>query len=139
MLASTRSDAGNLAAVLLAMRGSDAPVVGAAYRRIVAVVRQVAPFFRDFVLEPENDRVRLRWRQVEEAVVNDLLLPHFQQVGWAVSMSIITTRRTRQAVAAPLPDYMKTIEGPLAVAALGVAGLRAKCPHGDEWLRSLSA
>ncbi|RLK54648.1 AAA family ATPase [Actinokineospora cianjurensis] len=62
-----RSDAGNLAAVLLAMRDG---VDSTAYQRIVAVVRQVAPFFRDFVLHPEgNDRVRLRWQQVDTDVV----------------------------------------------------------------------
>lgn len=57
-------DAANLAAVLLALRNDEAPHVQAAYRRIVGAVRQVAPFFRDFVLRPESgDRIRLRWRQ----------------------------------------------------------------------------
>lgn len=58
------SDAGNVAAVLLALADSDEQADRAAYRRIVGVVRQVAPFFRDFVLRPEkSDRLRLRWRQ----------------------------------------------------------------------------
>lgn len=58
---SLHNDAGNLAAVLLNLRGADS----FAYRRIVGAVQQVAPFFRDFVLQPESsDRVRLRWRQV---------------------------------------------------------------------------
>jgi predicted ATPase len=57
-------DAGNLAAFLLRLRDSDLPAEAAAYRRIVRAIRQVAPFFRDFVLEPETtDRVRLRWRE----------------------------------------------------------------------------
>lgn len=60
-----RADAGNLAAVLLSLRDSD----NAAYRLIIRVVAQVAPFFGDFVLEPENDRVRLRWRQVDSDAV----------------------------------------------------------------------
>ncbi|MGW4111817.1 AAA family ATPase [Actinosynnema sp. NPDC004786] len=61
---SLRDDAGNLAAVLLALADSDEQADRAAYRRIVGVVRQVAPFFRDFVLRPErSDRLRLRWRQ----------------------------------------------------------------------------
>ncbi|WP_367132194.1 AAA family ATPase [Saccharothrix sp. HUAS TT1] len=61
---SLRNDAGNLAAVLLALSDSDDRADQAAYRRIVGVTRQVAPFFRDFVLRPEkNDRLRLRWRQ----------------------------------------------------------------------------
>lgn len=61
-----RADAGNLAAVLLDLQNADSP----AYRRIVGAVQQVAPFFRDFVLRPENnDRVRLRWRQVDSDTV----------------------------------------------------------------------
>jgi predicted ATPase len=54
-------DAGNLAAVLLRLRTTDRQ----RYGRIVSTIRQVAPFFRDFVLEPElaEDRVRLRWQQ----------------------------------------------------------------------------
>jgi predicted ATPase len=34
------------------------------YERIRSTVAQVAPFFRDFVLEEERNRMRLRWRQV---------------------------------------------------------------------------
>jgi predicted ATPase len=58
---SLQSDAGNLAAVMLRLRDGDR----ARYQRIVRTVKQVAPFFGDFVLEPElaPDRVRLRWRQ----------------------------------------------------------------------------
>ncbi|MBP2340930.1 putative ATPase [Saccharothrix coeruleofusca] len=65
-----RNDAGNLPAVLLALADSDDPVRRAAYRRIVGVVRQVAPFFRDFLLRPEQrDRLRLRWRQQDSDAV----------------------------------------------------------------------
>lgn len=61
-----RNDAGNLAAILLALQESD----DRAYRRIVGTVRQVAPFFRDFVLQPEKgDHLRLRWRQSDSGVV----------------------------------------------------------------------
>lgn len=58
---SLHSDAANLAAILLRLRDGDR----GRYRRIVRTVKQVAPFFRDFVLEPElaPDRVRLRWQQ----------------------------------------------------------------------------
>jgi predicted ATPase len=58
---SLHSDAGNLAAVMLRLRAGDR----GRYQRIVRMVKQVAPFFRDFVLEPElaPDRVRLRWQQ----------------------------------------------------------------------------
>ncbi|WP_018684052.1 AAA family ATPase [Actinokineospora enzanensis] len=64
-----RGDAGNLAAVLLAMRDSPDAAARSAYRRVGAVVRQVAPFFRDFVLVPDHDHVLLRWRQTDSDVV----------------------------------------------------------------------
>lgn len=35
------------------------------------------------------------------------------------------------------PRYVKTLDGPLAIAELGVAALRAKCPHLNSWLASL--
>jgi len=55
-------NAANIAPVLLRLRESD-PV---AYTSVIETVKLAAPFFRDFVLEPESanrDRVRLRWRQ----------------------------------------------------------------------------
>jgi predicted ATPase len=60
-----RPDAGNLAAFLRRL-SVEYPT---AYRRIVEAIRQVAPFFRDFVLVPEGSRIRLRWRQVDQDVV----------------------------------------------------------------------
>ena len=54
-------DAGNLAAVLYRLQSQDET----AYRRIVATVKQVAPFFDDFVLEPTGPGKReiiLNWR-----------------------------------------------------------------------------
>ena len=35
------------------------------------------------------------------------------------------------------PGYVKTMDGPLAVEELGLAELRAQCPHLDEWLKGL--
>lgn len=60
-------DAGNLAAILLRLRRHDR----ASYKRVVATIKQVAPFFRDFVLEPEGteDRLMLRWQQEASDVV----------------------------------------------------------------------
>jgi predicted ATPase len=57
-----RPNAGNLAAVLRRLQDGDHK----SYQRILRMVQQVAPFFRDFVLEPElsPERIRLRWRQV---------------------------------------------------------------------------
>jgi predicted ATPase len=61
-----RDDAGNLAAVLYSLQD----VEPATYRRIVGAIRQVAPFFRDFVLRPEkNDLIRLRWREADSDAV----------------------------------------------------------------------
>ena len=52
-------DAANLAAVLYALKSNKEKV----YRRIVATIRQVAPFFEDFDLEPTNSRdIILNWR-----------------------------------------------------------------------------
>lgn len=54
------ADAGNLAPYLLRLK-SEHP---RAYQRIVTVIRNVAPFFDDFVLKPNSsEQIRLRWRQ----------------------------------------------------------------------------
>jgi predicted ATPase len=61
-----RSDAGNLASYLWRLANSDSPV----YRQIVGAVRQVAPFFHDFVLRVDPpDTILLRWRQVDHEAV----------------------------------------------------------------------
>jgi predicted ATPase len=52
-------DAQNIAAVLLRLRSDDP----SRYQRIVRVVRSVAPYFDDFVLEQEGAAIRLRWRE----------------------------------------------------------------------------
>jgi predicted ATPase len=63
-----RPDAGNLAAFLWGLSGSESGRV--AYQRIVRVIRQVAPFFEDFVLVPEaQDLIRLRWREAGSKTV----------------------------------------------------------------------
>lgn len=54
------ADAGNLAPFLRRVLDEHP----ADYERIRSTVAQVAPFFRDFVLEEERGRMRLRWRQV---------------------------------------------------------------------------
>ncbi|MEI6429662.1 MAG: AAA family ATPase [Pseudanabaena sp. ELA607] len=57
------SDAGNLAALLLRFRQENG---GAAYQRIIGTIRLIAPFFDDFVLEPDvSNRVILNWREKE--------------------------------------------------------------------------
>ncbi len=55
-------DAGNLAAFLLRLREENGEV---AYQRLVKTIRLIAPFFDDFVLEPEGTNhkdVILNWR-----------------------------------------------------------------------------
>ncbi|MEV7554152.1 DUF4276 family protein [Amycolatopsis sp. NPDC089917] len=37
------------------------------------------------------------------------------------------------------PGYVKTLEGPLAIADLGIDGLRAQCPHFSAWLDELGS
>ena len=62
-------DAGNLAAFLLRLRDENG---GQAYRRIVTTLRQVAPFFDDFVLAPEGPGLKdviLNWRERDSAQV----------------------------------------------------------------------
>lgn len=54
-----RDDAANIAPLLLGMRERQ-PMN---YRRIVRAVRNVAPFFDDFVLRPVADHVQLRWQE----------------------------------------------------------------------------
>ncbi len=56
-----RSDASNLAAFLYKLQR----IHPNAYRKIVATVRMVAPFFHDFVLRPDpvrEDKILLQWR-----------------------------------------------------------------------------
>ncbi len=61
-------DAGNLAAVLFRLQSQNETV----YRRIVTTVKQVAPFFDDFVLEPTGPgkkEIILNWRHRESDMV----------------------------------------------------------------------
>ena len=54
-----RDDGANLAPFLYRLRENQ----NRYYRRIVDVIQQVAPFFLDFVLEPDFGRVYLQWRE----------------------------------------------------------------------------
>jgi predicted ATPase len=60
-----KEDAANIAPFLFRLRES----VPLAYRRIVETVRQVMPFFADFVLEPTNGRILLQWQEQQTDVV----------------------------------------------------------------------
>lgn len=60
-----RGDGRNLASFLLNMREHDNEY----YQRIVDTVRLIAPFFDDFVLEPEFGKVLLCWREVRSGII----------------------------------------------------------------------
>jgi len=81
-----RNDAANLAAVLYKLQQTDE----AAYRRIIQTIRQIAPWFGDFVLEPlelDRENVRLNWREKE----SDLLFgPHQLPDGALRAMALVT-------------------------------------------------
>lgn len=60
------ADASNLAPFLLALKESRSKGDRKAYDKIVRTIQGAAPFFQDFILEPERqneDKIRLRWKQ----------------------------------------------------------------------------
>jgi predicted ATPase len=81
-----RHDAGNLAAFLRALRETNPDY----YRRIIVTIQQIAPFFRDFDLEPSRMNPRqilLNWRERE----SDFLFgPHQLSDGTLRTMALIT-------------------------------------------------
>lgn len=80
-----RTDGGNLAAFLLRLREQRRVY----YDRIVATIRQVAPFFKDFVLEPSRDNgkdVFLYWRDEDP---EGLFGPHLISDGTLRAMALI--------------------------------------------------
>ena len=77
-------DAANLAAVLHKLKSSNETV----YRRIVGTIRQVAPFFEDFDLEPTASRdIILNWRH---RTSNSVFGPHQLSDGTLRSICLIT-------------------------------------------------
>ncbi len=65
-----QAEANNLAAFLYRIRRDYA----ADYSRIVSYVRMVVPQFKDFVLEPQGDRILLRWR--DDSASDYLFMPN---------------------------------------------------------------
>ncbi|MBL8880713.1 MAG: AAA family ATPase [Phycisphaerales bacterium] len=81
-----RTDGGNLAAFLLRLRETRKEY----YDRIVATVRQIAPFFRDFVLDTTKENRReifLNWRDMDPEGVFG---PHLLSDGTLRAMALIT-------------------------------------------------
>ncbi len=79
-----KPDAGNLAAILYALKATSET----AYQSIVTTVRQVAPFFDDFDLEPAESRdIILNWRHRESDLVFG---PHQLSDGTLRAMCLIS-------------------------------------------------
>jgi predicted ATPase len=79
-------DAGNLAAVLYRFKETEPE----AYARIVGTIRQVAPFFGDFELEPmakSPENIRLNWR---EKGVDQIFGPHQISDGTLRAIALVT-------------------------------------------------
>jgi len=80
---SLKEDGANLAPLLLRIREHHP----AHYQRITTTLRQIAPFFADFVLEPEGDTILLRWRELG----NDMVFgPHQASDGTLRAMALVT-------------------------------------------------
>lgn len=80
-------DAGNLAAILYRLRNKNK---GPAYRRILATIRRIAPFFEDFELEPTGNgdkEIILNWRQKDS---DQVFGPHQLSDGTLRAMSLVT-------------------------------------------------
>ena len=54
-----KEDGANLGSFLLRLREEEPK----SYRRILETVRQIVPFFADFVLEPSGNSILLQWRE----------------------------------------------------------------------------
>lgn len=80
-------DAGNVAAILYDLKNRE---TGAAYRRIVTTVRRIAPFFKDFELEPsganDNDII-LNWSQKDS---DQVFGPHQLSDGTLRAIALVT-------------------------------------------------
>jgi predicted ATPase len=77
-----KEDGANLAPFLLRIREQHP----AHYQRITGTLRQIAPFFADFVLEPENATLLLRWREIGNDVVFG---PHQASDGTLRAMALV--------------------------------------------------
>ncbi len=80
-------DAGNLAAILYRLRRQD---TSPAYKRIVGTIRQIAPFFEDFELQPTgpgDKEIILNWRDKDS---DEIFGPHQLSDGTLRALSLIT-------------------------------------------------
>lgn len=79
---SLKEDGANLAPFLLRIRDQ----YPAHYQRITGTLRQIAPYFADFVLTPERDTLLLRWREVGSDVIFG---PHQASDGTLRAMALV--------------------------------------------------
>jgi predicted ATPase len=77
-----KEDGANLAPFLLRIRKQHP----AHYQRITSTLRQIAPYFADFVLEPEGGSVLLRWREIGS---DNVFGPHQASDGTLRAMALI--------------------------------------------------
>jgi predicted ATPase len=78
-----KEDAGNLAPFLLRIRENEPRY----YQRIVETLRQITPFFADFVLNPMGNTVLLQWR---EKGTDLIFSPHQASDGTLRAMALVT-------------------------------------------------
>ncbi|MEH2062095.1 MAG: AAA family ATPase [Nostoc sp.] len=77
-------DAGNLAALLLKFREENIST----YQRIIGTIRLIAPFFHDFVLEPDaSSRVILNWQEKDS---DSVFGPHQFSDGTLRAICLVT-------------------------------------------------
>lgn len=62
-----KEDAANIGTFLLRIRKNEP----ACYQKMISLLRLILPFFHDFVLEPDYDRVLLQWREKGSDVIFD--------------------------------------------------------------------
>lgn len=120
------SDAGNLAAILYRLRDRE---TGPAYRRILSLVRRIAPFFEDFVLDPTgpgDKDIILNWRQKDS---DQVFGPHQLSDGTLRAIALITLF---QQPVEMLPNLIVVDEPELGLhpaAKTLIAGLIKKASH----------
>jgi predicted ATPase len=126
-------DAGNLAALLLRYRDENG---GSVYRRIVSTIRQIAPFFVDFDLEPAGPNkqdINLSWRDEGS---DQIFGPHQLSDGTLRAMCLVTLLLQAEDA---LPDLIIVDEPELGLhpyALNVIASLFKKAAHHTQVLIS---
>ena len=70
---SLENNGSNLPAILYRLKTSKNKNYNFAYKKIIQVINLVAPFFKDFVLEPnESNNIRLRWKHSKTNYIFDV-------------------------------------------------------------------